>query len=107
MKLLGGGAQDKIKSLYQIKNECTKFFGGRIVPSPKIYEEVEYEETELMTITEIFLKHEEKYKKDEKIIVGADTIHFAELLGGYKKKISLTLKNWEWSWARRIIHLMC
>ena len=90
-----GGAQNKTKSLYQIKKERPKLFDGVIVPSRKIDEEVEYEETEPMTIMERFLKHEEIYKKGEKIIVGADTVHFAVLLLGYNEKSVLLLKSWK------------
>ena len=59
-----------------------------------------------ISITERFLKHEEKFKKGGEIIVGADTIYFSELWGGYEKQISFIIKKWDCSWAKRTIPLM-
>ena len=39
--IFGKGAQEKLKTLYQIKKERPKVVGGIIVPSCKIYEGME------------------------------------------------------------------
>ena len=54
VETFGAGAQEKIKTLYQIKKERPKFVGGVIVPSRKVYGGLEYEETMSQTITERF-----------------------------------------------------
>ena len=93
VETFGPHAQEAIKIVYQIKKERPKLVGGEIVPSRKIYGGLEYEETVPQTITERFLKHEEKFKKGEEIIVGADRIYFAELAGGYEKQLHYVVKK--------------
>ena len=93
VETFGPRAQEVIKTVYQLKKERPKLVGGEIVPSRKIYGGLEYEETVPQTITERFLKHEEKFKKGEEIIVGADRIYFAELAGGYEKQLHYVVKK--------------
>ena len=86
-------AQEKLKTLYQIKKERPKFVGGGIFPSHNIYEGIEYEENVPLTITERFLKQEEKFKKGEENIVGSDRIYFAKLAGGYEEQMRYIVKK--------------
>ena len=82
-----------MKSLYQIKRDWPHFAGGIITPRRKIYEDIVYEEQEALTVTERFAKQEKKYKDGEKIVVGASTIYFAEIAGGYEKQVSLLINK--------------
>ena len=61
-ELYGGRVHEDLKSLYQIHNDHPKYMWGIIVPSRQIYESITYEEKEPLTMTEIFVKHKEKYK---------------------------------------------
>ena len=89
----GGGAREKMKTVYQIKKERPKFIGGTIVPSRKIYERIDYEEVVPLTMAERFVKHEEDFKKGKPVIVGADINFFAELAGGYEEQMSCAVKK--------------
>ena len=86
-------AQEDIESLYQIKRDRPHFVGGIITPRRKIYEDIIYEEQKILTNAERFAKQEKNYKKGEKIVVGAETIYFAEIAGGYEKQVSLLIKK--------------